>query len=95
MTNREQTDAFVSIHGDTRVARLTGLHGETVTVEQWGGDIHYDPVVLVHGPKGAEKYRFAATGDELVAFAHNVLAWDEGGRPGQEPGQFRNGSLGG
>lgn len=90
MTSRDQTDANVSIHGDTRVARLTGLHDETVTVEQWGGDIHYDPVVLVHGPKGAEKYRFAATADELVRFARDVLAWDEGGRPVQEPAQFRH-----
>lgn len=92
MTNRADTDAMTSVHGDTRVARLTGTRGETVTVEKWGGDIQYDPVVLVHGPKGAEKYRFAATADELVQFARDVLAWDEGGRPVQESAQFRNGT---
>ena len=89
MTNRAQTDAFVSIHGDTRVARLTGLHDETVTVEKWGGDIQYDPVILVHGPKGAEKYRFAASSEELVQFARDILAWHDAGEPTQDAGAFR------
>lgn len=82
MTSRAELDANIRIHGDTRVGRIIGTRHETITIEQWNGDLHYDPVVLIHGPYGAEKYRFAATGAELVQFARDVLTWADAGRQG-------------
>ncbi len=67
--------------GSRRIARLTGLLEETITIETWG-DLHPDstPIVLVHGPRGAEKFRMTATRGALTAFARELLAGTE-----QEP----------
>jgi len=73
--NRENTDTVTAQDPDSfRVARLTGTYGETITAEAWPAYVGV-PLLLVHGPKGGEKYRLAATREELVKFARDILAW--------------------
>jgi hypothetical protein len=74
---RERSDAATAADPDSRlIARLTGIWGETVSVEIWGDLYPEDtPILIVHGPRGAERYRFSARQGDIAAFARELLRW--------------------
>lgn len=55
---------------ENRVGRVTGMHGDTLTIEQQeeGHDL-----LLIHGPRGAHKYQFTVSREQLVRLAHDIL----------------------
>lgn len=71
---RRTLDLYAETGDVTRLARLWGIHDQSVTVEQEPSLLQPLPVVTVHGPYGGEKFRFTATRAALESFARELLA---------------------